>query len=409
MMMGEKFLAVLVVAMVAPIGHSFSFTLSATDLVTKRYHTSSTYRSNTGSFENKVSSPSALGMATWSNGQAIKEYQDFLSTGRSELQKEDDGPSVIVQSSKPSNVLALTDAIIGLGQGDDIVLNPSDTLPDTLGDRSSYPIYIALPPYELKEFIQNLNDEWKARAEDFVFFSGGKVCGVVEPVLREFGMCRDSMTQVVVGFSTPAPGTGLGGATKKPEDLSCMIGHDTRGEEKWAGESQSCGKWNAAVASRLDDNGIRCRTVFYREWRRAMWERAVFDCVFNIVGCVREEKTDIADVAMFYELEASDMMWELVNNLRGGLAVTLIYGFEDRLFSIAEMRGKDDICELPVEMFDYSQNVFPGTNLMLKEYQNYAKDRCGLLQGVDVPPVPSQIDELPSKVRTGNLRADGVI
>jgi len=61
-----------VVAMVTPIGHSFSFTLSATGRVTKGYHTSSTYRSNTGSFENKVSSPSALGMATWSNGE-LKE------------------------------------------------------------------------------------------------------------------------------------------------------------------------------------------------------------------------------------------------------------------------------------------------------------------------------------------------
>jgi len=399
----KKFLAVLAVAIMT-IGQSFSFTLPKTSSVSKIYRTSSVYRS-----ASLLSSSSALGMATWSNGQAIKEYQDFLSTGKSELEKEDDGPSVIVQSSNPNNILSLTDAIIGLGNGDDIVLNPSDSLPATLGDRPSYPIYIALPPYELTEFIQNLNDEWKSRAEDFVFFSGGKVCGVVEPILREFGMCRDSMTQVLVGFSTPAPGTGLGGTTRKPEDLSCMIGHDTQGDEKWAGESRSCGKWNAAVASRLDDNGIRCKPVFYREWRRAMWERAVFDCVFNVVGSVREEKTDHADVAMYYELEASDMMWELANNLRGGLAVTLIYGFEDRLFSMAEMRGKDDICELPDEMFDYSQNIFPGKCLMLKEYLNYAKDKCGLLQGVTVPVVPSQIDELPSKVRQGNLRADGVI
>ena len=331
-----------------------------------------------------------------------------MSTGKSELEKEEDGPSIIVQSSKPANFLPLTQAIVGLGKGDDVVLYPSDSLPSSLGDRSSYPIYICLPPYELKDFIQNLNEEWKSRAEDFVFFSGG-YCGVVEPVLREFGMCRDSMTQVVVGFSTPAPGTGLGGTTKKPEDLSCMIGNDSQGEEKWAGESQSCGKWNAAISSRLYNNGIRCKTVFYREWRRAMWERAIFDCVFNLVGSVREEKTDLSDVAMFYELEASDMIWELANTLRGGLAVTLIYGFEDRLFSIAEMRGKDIICEIPDNMFDYSQNIFPGQCRMLKEYLNYAKDKCGLLQSVNVPPIPTQIEALPSKVRQGNLRADGVI
>lgn len=58
-------LAFLVVAMT--IGQSFTFTLPETRSVTKRDQTSS--RSNTGSFEKKVSSPSALGMATWSNGE----------------------------------------------------------------------------------------------------------------------------------------------------------------------------------------------------------------------------------------------------------------------------------------------------------------------------------------------------
>mmetsp|Transcript_43220 Transcript_43220/g.91910 ORF Transcript_43220/g.91910 Transcript_43220/m.91910 type:complete len:410 (-) Transcript_43220:197-1426(-) len=351
----------------------------------------------------------SLGMATWSNGQAIQEYKDFLATGKSELDKEDDGPSAIVHSSDPSHVIPLTDAINALGNGDDVMLTPNETLPRSLGGRTSYPIYITLPPYELKEFIANLSDEWKARAEDFVFFSGTKVCGVVEPLLREFGMCRDSMTQVVVGFTLPPPGSGLGGVTRKPEDMACNIGADAQGEEKWAGESQACGKWNGAVASRLDSNGIRCKTVFYREWRRAMWERALYDAVWNVVGSVREDETDHADVAMFFDMEASDMMWELANGLRGGLAVTLIYGFEDRLFSIAEMRGKDEPCELLDEMFDYLQNVFPGKCLMLYEYCNYAKDKRGLLKEVKVPPVPTQLSELPSLVKTGNLRADGVI
>lgn len=356
------------------------------------------------------SSPSsALGMATWSNGQAIQEYKDFLATGKSELDKEDDGPSVIVQPSNPSSVAPLTDAIVALGNGDDVLLTPSEPLPPALGGRASYPIYITVPPYELKEFIQNLNEEWKSRADDFVFFSGTKICGVVEPVLREFGMCRDSMTQVTVGFSLPPPGSGLGGVAKKPEDMACNIGVDAQGDQKWAGESQACGKWNGAVASRLDENGIRCKAVFYREWRRAMWERALYDAVWNVVGAVREEETDHADVAMFFDMEASDMMWELANGLRGGLAVTLIYGFEDRLFSYAEMRGTDEPCELLDEMFDYMQNIFPGKCRMLKEYCNYAKDKRGLLQSVKVPKVPSELSELPSPVRQGNLRADGTI
>lgn len=355
------------------------------------------------------SKSTSLGMATWSNGQAIKEYQDFLDTGKSELTKEDDGPSIIVQSSDKTKITPLTDAITALGNGDDVILTPNEALPPSMGGRESYPIYITIPPYELRDFIKNLSEEWKARAEDFVFFSGTKVCGVVEPILREFGMCRDAMTQVVVGFSLPPAGSGLGGVARKPEDMACNIGTDAQGDEKWAGESQACGKWNGAVASRLDANGIRCKTVFYREWRRAMWERALYDAVWNLVGGVREEDTDHADVAMFYDMEASDMMWELANGLRGGLAVTLIYGFEDRLFSIAEMRGKDEPCELLDNMFDHQQNIFPGKCAMLKEYWNYAKDNRGLLQGVDVPPIPTKLDELPSPVKQGNLRADGVI
>ena len=327
--------------------------------------------------------------------------------GKQDLQKEDDGPSVIVQSI--DNISPLTDAINGLGTGDDIILTPNAKLPEELGGRTAYPIYITLQPFELKDFIQNLDEEWKSRANDFVFFSGTKKCGVVEPILREFGMCRDSMTQVTVGFSLPPPGQGLGGVTRKPEDMACNIGEDANGEEKWAGESQACGKWNGAVASRLDANGIRCKTVFYREWRRAMWERALYDAVWNIVGAVRDEPTDHADVAYYYEEEASDMIWELANNLRGGLAVTLIYGFEDRLFSFAEQRGKDDPCELIDEMFDYMQNCFPGKNFILLEYCNYAKKEKGLLQKSEVPSVPTEMTELPSLVKRGNLRADGTI
>ena len=129
----------------------------------------------------------------------------------------------------------------------------------------------------------------------------------------------------------------------------------------------------------------------------------------NVVGAVRAEPTDHADVATYFELEASDMMWEIANHLRGGLAVTLIYGFEDRLFSMAEMRGQGEQCELSDEMFDFMQNIFPGKNRMLLEYLNYAKDTRGLLQASSVPPIPSQLGELPSKIRQGNLRADGNI
>ena len=122
----------------------------------------------------------------------------------------------------------MADALVALGKGTDSVISPGQSLPASMGDKPSYPIYITIPPYELKSFIQNLDEEWKARSEDFVFFSGGKICGVVEPTLREFGMCRDATTQVVVGFSLPTANEH--GFTPKPEDLACNIGQDSNGE-----------------------------------------------------------------------------------------------------------------------------------------------------------------------------------
>jgi len=39
-----------------------------------------------------------------------------------------------------------------------------------------------------------------------------------------------------------------------------------------------------------------------------MWEQAIFDAVFNLVGAVRAEPTTIQDVANYYEAEVSDML-----------------------------------------------------------------------------------------------------
>ena len=34
-----------------------------------------------------------------------------------------------------------------------------------------------------------------------------------------------------------------------------------------------------------------------------MWERSVFDAVFNLIGAIRDKPTTIADVAKYYEAE----------------------------------------------------------------------------------------------------------
>lgn len=339
-------------------------------------------------------------MATWSNGQAIKEYQDFLASGKQEINKEEDGPSVIVKSAvSPTSLIA--DAIASLNpEKNDIVLTPGTPLPAMIGNRESYPIYVAVPPQELRDFIKGLPDDWKSRASDFVFLSGGNLCGVIEPILKEFGYARDSMTQLLCGGFT-TPDTNIG----RPRDLSCNIGIDSQGENKWAGETAACGKWASAVAERFESHDIRCKTGFYREWRRLMWERASFDAVFNLVGAVREEPTTLKDVAMYYEAEASDMLWQVTSNLRGWLAVTLSYGFEERLFGFAEARFAEQQCEISEEMFPYMFCSPLNQGNMLVEYLNYAKDERGMLQSIDLP----RCETRPSLMRQGNLRADGAI
>jgi hypothetical protein len=231
--------------------------------------------------------------ATWSNGQAIKEYQDFLASGKQEIDLTKDCPSVIVVSPDfdPSDPYKSTmvDMFFSLGNGDDIVVQPGDELPSIVTENNevlSYPIYIAIPPFELEEFLQNLPEEWKPRREDFVFLSGGDYCGVIEPILRNGGYARDTMTQVLVsGMQKPTMKGGIDGnmgeITGKAQDLSCDIGLDSYGESKIAGGCAACGKWGGSVKERLERNGIRCQVGFYREWRRMMVS-IVFDILHII-------------------------------------------------------------------------------------------------------------------------------
>jgi len=340
--------------------------------------------------------------ATWSNGQAIQEYKDFLETGLSEPHRAVDCRAVIVAPSSGERTPLLA-AIGSLGSGDDVVLRPGDPLPPSLdgGETSSYPIYVAVRPSELEDFITTLPEDWAARKEDLVFFSGGKQCGCIESILKVRGLCRDSMTQVLAsGFTMP-------GYPRVPMDLSVSTGLDSVGEEKWAGQAAVCGKWGGAFADRLERAGIRCALCFYRDWRRHMWERAAYDAVLNVVGAVRDQPTIVQQVALYYGDEVSDMLWEIGGKLRGNLAVTLLYGFESRIFGFGEISGKDDPSELDPEMFPY---LFPHPmedSNMIVEYLNFAQSK-GHLAGIVLPRMRDGKERV-SKMIQGNLRADGVL
>mmetsp|Transcript_30072 Transcript_30072/g.64443 ORF Transcript_30072/g.64443 Transcript_30072/m.64443 type:complete len:389 (-) Transcript_30072:164-1330(-) len=355
-------------------------------------------------------SSSQLRMATWSDSKAVKEYQDFLSSGAQEVVLKDDCPSVILVSPNEADLEfnelnPLAQALMHMGNGDDVILSPYQTLPEVLGEgeyaSSEYPIYITLPPQEIEPFLDNLDEVYSNRQTDFSFFAGGFQYGNIEELLQPRGYCRDAMTQIVIsGMELGADGI---------KDLAVSLGNDSVGEEKWAGECAACGKWNGAIAKRLERNEIRCTTDFYRDWRRKMWERNCLDAVMNLVGCVRAEPTTLADVANYYEEEVSDILWEMTGTLRGWKAITLMFGFEERMFGFAERQNSQQ-CAVVDEWFPYiwGNKVFIESSKYL-EYLHYAKSEMGLFQTVELPPMKEDSELALSKMRKGNLRADGVV
>lgn len=198
--------------------------------------------------------------ATWSDSRAVKEYQDFLQSGLQEIKRESDCPSIIVKSANFDT--ELPDAIFKMGMGDDIVVTAGEELPEMAKDVMSYPIYITVPPPQLRDFLKNLPESFVDRRDDLVFCSGGLKYGNIEKILQDFGYARDTMTQFLI--------TGIDFSTFRPEDRSVKLGLDAGGTEKWAGECSACGKWQGAISERLSRNSIRCQTHFYREWRRVM-------------------------------------------------------------------------------------------------------------------------------------------
>lgn len=208
------------------------------------------------------------------------------------------------------------------------------------------------------------------------------------------------MTQVLISGIRVTP-------SGRPLDLHINLGKSANDEDKLAGECTACGKWKGSISQRLQKGNVLCTTQFYRDWRRQMWEQSVSDAVLSLVGAVRDTPTTIGNVANYYGEEASDIAWDIANQLRGWKAVTLIFGFEQRIFGFAEANGKDEPCLLSSEMFPYIHGsfVFLQSQLFV-EYLHYAQSERGLLQGIDLPPAAK---EYTSVMRPGNLRADGVI
>lgn len=209
------------------------------------------------------------------------------------------------------------------------------------------------------------------------------------------------MTQVLISGMKILP-------DNRVQDATVKLGLDSNGEEKLAGECCACGKWAGSIAERLERSSVMCRIDFYREWRRRMWERSAFDAICHVIGAVRDQPTTISDVGNYYGEEFSDMAWEMSQLLRGWKAITLLYGFEERMLGLAQFAGSEQPCVLRDDMYPYiwGNHVYLQSKMMV-DYLCYAKQERGLLQGIDLP--QKEEDDYQSKMRSGNLRADGVV
>lgn len=197
-------------------------------------------------------------------------------------------------------------------------------------------------------------------------------------------------------------------SNNRVQDMKTFLGSDAVGEDKIAGECSACGKWAGSIAARLGRGNVFCRTEFYREWRRKMWERSVFDAVFHLIGAVRKEKTTLSDVANYYGDEMSDIVWEMSQLLRGWRAITLLYGFEERLLGVGESYGQGQPSMLVDDMYPFvwGSPVFLESKSFVA-YLHYAQKEMGLLRTINLP--LKNDEDYQSHMRQGNLRADGVV
>lgn len=346
----------------------------------------------------QVKTSSALNMVTWSDNKAVEEYKTFLATGQSEPDIKRDQASVIIMQADTQCDLA--EAIFSMGMGDDLVIAPYDMLPDQMDGNYEYPIYVTLPPWSIAEFITNLPQNYLERAQDFVFFSGGLVYGNIEDVLKSYGYCQDAITQVLI--------SGMRFTENKVvQDLTVNLGFAANEEQKLAGQCTACGKWKGAIVERMLRNNVLCKADFYREWRRSMWEQSMADAVFHLLGVVRAEPTSVATVASYYYEEVGDIVWEINAEMKGWKALTLLYGFEERIYGAAEQNGGQQQCIVFNEMYPYiwGNPVFLQSNMYL-QYLHYAQSEMGFFPGIQLPPID---ENKPSVMRKGILRADGVV
>ena len=256
--------------------------------------------------------------AVWSNPRAILDYQDYLNGVEEE--ESSDQASLIVRGGQDR----LADGLAQMGGGGDVVVDGPGGLAAGIGQmaakEASFPIYLCVRASELEEAIMACPED---RKDDLVIMSRG----MIEPVTKKHGVASKQNTQALVNFDF--------NPRLKPIDLVADMGTDVRGEPKFALETCVKGKWAGAFKERLDRNGVHCKVEGEFEFRRSMIELLLFDTIFAVVGALHGDST-IGQCGEFYMDEVDDLAWEMSRMVRGHLALTLLFGVEERFLASSE-------------------------------------------------------------------------
>jgi hypothetical protein len=102
------------------------------------------------------------------------------------------------------------------------------------------------------------------------------------------------------------------------------------------------------------------------------------------------------------------MVWEMSQLLRGWKAITMMYGFEERIMGIGELADANQLCAISDEMYPFiwGNSVFLESKMFVA-YLQFAQREKRLLQGIELP--DKDDSDYTSNMRQGILRADGVI
>jgi len=302
-------------------------------------------------------------MQVWSNQQAIEEYQDLLS-GKA-MEDRADVPSVIIGQGRVGELMKAG------GSGEDVMLGRGGMIPPEVDGNRDFPIYVCVPNDEVENIIRSCPVE---KLDDLVFMQSG----MLEPVLKKYALCGNDNTQLNPIFWQYDVGS-------RPQQALTDMGPDSFGVTKYAGETTVCGKWSGAVVQRLKRHNLDCKRLYYRDWRRTMIEKTIFDSVFNLIGVLHDGQT-LGEVGLYYRGEVEDMLYEINQGLRGHMAVTLLFGVEERLFAHAQHQNVE---WRPAKMENFKwrngflyaiskqcfENDFPDPMRMHTQYLEYAKEK----------------------------------